>query len=334
MEPLISVIVPVYKVEPYLPQCLDSLLAQSYKNLEIILVDDGSPDRCGAICDDYAARDGRIRVIHTEHGGVSSARNAALAAAAGEWIGWVDGDDWIEAEMFEHLLKGATEHHSDIAVCGRVEEYPDKAVPWGWDEVQVWDRERALGLLLEDKAVRSYLCDKLWRKELFAGITFPEGRIFEDLAVIFQLFCRAETVVAIPQTGYHYRQWSESIVGRRTLTQQVDFFRAVYDRLEALKADWPQYVPLLEIQCSLGCQGAWGEYTAAPRAVRKALRPQLREMARFAKESEKRVLANAGQGLAGRLLTRLTAHDAWWAFTLAGIVRKQYVKKHPEEGAR
>ena len=94
-EPKISVVVPVYKVEPYLRKCLDSIVNQTYRNLEIILVDDGSPDNCGAICDEYAAGDSRIRVIHQENGGVSSARNAGLSAVTGEWVGWVDSDDWL-----------------------------------------------------------------------------------------------------------------------------------------------------------------------------------------------------------------------------------------------
>ena len=104
-EPKISVIVPVYKVEPYLRKCLDSIVGQTYQNLEIILVDDGSPDGCGAICDEYAAQDKRVRVIHKANGGVSSARNAGLTAATGEWIGWVDSDDWIEPDMYERMLE-------------------------------------------------------------------------------------------------------------------------------------------------------------------------------------------------------------------------------------
>ena len=103
-NPLISVIVPVYKVEEYLARCVDSILGQTYRNLEILLVDDGSPDRCGVMCDEYASRDSRIRVIHKENGGLSSARNAAIDVARGEYIGFVDSDDWIEPETYEALL--------------------------------------------------------------------------------------------------------------------------------------------------------------------------------------------------------------------------------------
>ena len=134
----ISIIVPVYKVEPYLRKCLDSIVGQTYQKLEIILVDDGSPDSCGAICDAYAARDERIRVIHKENGGVASARNAGLDAATGDYIGWVDSDDWIEADMFECLLKGAEDYDADIVVCGREDSYPDHnlSIPNPWTGLQ------------------------------------------------------------------------------------------------------------------------------------------------------------------------------------------------------
>ena len=143
-EPKISVIVPVYKVEPYLRKCLDSIVNQTYRNLEIILVDDGSPDNCGAICDEYAAGDGRIRVIHQENGGVSSARNAGLSAVTGEWVGWVDSDDWIEPDMYEYLLKNALEQNADIAVCSHYEVHRETEVFCGWTGVQLLDTEAAL----------------------------------------------------------------------------------------------------------------------------------------------------------------------------------------------
>ena len=119
-EPKISVIVPVYKVEPYLRKCLDSIINQTYRNLQIILVDDGSPDNCGAICDEYASKDSRIEVIHQENGGVSAARNAGLKLAAGDYIGWVDSDDWIEPDMYAYMLENMQKYEADIAVCSQI----------------------------------------------------------------------------------------------------------------------------------------------------------------------------------------------------------------------
>ena len=152
-EPKISVIVPVYKVEPYLRKCLDSIAGQTYQNLEIILVDDGSPDSCGSICDEYAVQDKRVRVIHKENGGVSSARNAGLAAATGDWIGWVDSDDWIEPDLYSYMLEKVREYGADIAVCSRTEVYPDRKVVRGWGEDLVMGREDALSLLLFKRKV-------------------------------------------------------------------------------------------------------------------------------------------------------------------------------------
>ena len=154
-EPLISVIVPVYKVEAYLRRCLDSIVNQTDRNLEIILVDDGSPDHSGAICDAYAKRDRRIRVIHKVNGGVSSARNAGLEAASGEYIGWVDSDDWIENDMFEYLKNLAVTCQADVAQCGRywengafvAKEYGSLHGPQTIGNYTVhveWDRKRSL----------------------------------------------------------------------------------------------------------------------------------------------------------------------------------------------
>ena len=125
-NPLISVIVPVYKVEKYLHRCVDSILVQTYTNLEIILVDDGSPDRCGAICDEYAAKDSRIRVIHQENGGLSAARNAGLDVCSGEYIAFVDSDDWLDPEMYAVMMAQVREYGCDVVMCDCVKEFPDR----------------------------------------------------------------------------------------------------------------------------------------------------------------------------------------------------------------
>lgn len=327
-DPTISIVVPIYKVEPYLRQCLDSIVEQTYQNLEIILVDDGSPDNCGAICDEYAARDERIRVIHKENGGVSSARNIGLAAAAGEWLGWVDGDDWIEPDMYEYMLRNALEQNADVAVCGRMERYPDRDVFWGWDILQLWSREQAAGYLLEDKELRSYLCDKLWRRELFADIEFPEGQVYEDIMVTCRLILKAERVIALPESKYNYRQRSDSIVWTKTLTQAVDYFRAAKRRLEELEGDWPEYTPQLEEQCMMGCRSIWSSYHKAGKAERKALRRELEEIAAFAGEHWKASLERGGQGITGRIITRLTPYPKWWAFAMARMADRIYELKH------
>lgn len=170
---------------------------QTYRNLEIILVDDGSTDGSGAICDRYAERDVRAKVIHQENAGVAAARNAGLDAAAGDYIGWVDSDDWIEPQMFERMLDSAEAYRADIVICGRQEIYPERCFLSGWQQLDVLNKEQAIALLVEDDLVKSYLWDKLWRRELFEDIRIPELRVFEDMAVMYQLFMRAEQVVCL-----------------------------------------------------------------------------------------------------------------------------------------
>ena len=330
-DPKISVIVPVYKVEPYLHKCLDSIVNQTYRNLEIILVDDGSPDGCPAICDEYARRDPRVRVIHQENGGVSAARNAGLDAATGDWIGWVDPDDWIEADMYESLLENALAYEADIAVCGRVERHPDKDVFWGWEAVQVWDQEQAVGQLLEDKALRNYQCDKLWRRELFEGVRFPVGEIFEDITVTCQLLLRARRVIALPGTKYNYRQRFDSIVRNQSFSQQLSYVRAARRQMETLRPVWPQYEPQMAAQWVAASIGLWMTYHTVPKGEREQYRQDLRQIARAVKAHQADTLRYRDLGLAGRLILRLMPYDTWWSFQLCGWIGALYRRRHRME---
>lgn len=324
----ISVIVPIYKVEPYLQKCLDSIVGQTYRNLEIILVDDGSPDNCGAICDEYAAKDQRIKVIHQANGGVSAARNAGLAAATGNWIGWVDGDDWAEADMYGYLLENARKYGADVAVCGRVERYANRDVFWGWDTLQVWNQEQVIAQLLEDQALRNYLCDKLWKRELFDGIRFPEGQIFEDIIVTCQLFLKANTFIGLPEAKYNYRQRSDSIVKSQSFAQQISYVQAARQQMETLRKAWPQYEDQMAAQCVAAAIGLWMTYDTAPKEERIKYRQDIRQIAVFVKKYQKAVLQYRKLGLAGRLILRLIPYDAWWSFRLAGCIGKLYQRRH------
>lgn len=327
-DPKISVIVPVYKVEPYLRKCLDSIVNQTYRNLEIILVDDGSPDNCGAICDEYAARDGRIQVIHQANGGVSAARNSGLAEATGDWVGWVDSDDWIEPDMYEYMLKNVLEQNADIAVCGRIEWYPDKNCFWVWEDTQVLDTEQALEKLLENKLMGNYLCDKLWRRGLFQGIVFPIGRTFEDIAIAHRLFLRAKCVVCLPKAKYNYLQHPESIVANASLLNRWNHYAAAKDRYDEMQNDWPQLEPLLATQCVTSATGLWCSYCAGSKEEQKQLQPLLRTVSAFCKKHIAVAQEQLGLGLAGRIVLRLTPYTRPWAFALARLVSKLYEARH------
>ena len=206
-RPLISVIVPVYKVEEYLGRCVDSLLAQTYDNLEIILVDDGSPDGCGAICDDYARRDARVRVTHKENGGLSSARNAGIDVARGDYLGFVDSDDWVAAQTYEWLLGMALEENVKLVCAGRYdvsswtgEQKPGLCPP---RREVISGEELAKRIFLWDN-VDSAAWDKLYHRSLFRQIRYPLGVVSEDLPTTYRIALDAGKVGMLDKPVYYY----------------------------------------------------------------------------------------------------------------------------------
>jgi len=213
----ISVIVPAYNIGPWLGRCLDSLLAQTYENLEVIVVNDGSKDNTAAVLDDYAARFDRVRAIHKENGGVTSARLRGVAEAKGAWLGFIDGDDVIEPEMYARLLENARNYDADISHCGHQVLFPDGRIGYvhNTGELRKQDHLTALKDLLDGGLVESGLCTKLYRRELFAGLSDRmDGSIKnnEDLLMNYYLFEKAERSVFEDICPYHYilRQGSAS----------------------------------------------------------------------------------------------------------------------------
>ena len=327
-QPKISIIVPIYKAEPYLRQCLDSITAQTCQNLEIILVDDGSPDGCGAICDAYGAKDSRIRVIHQPNRGVSSARNAGLAAATGEWIGWVDADDWIDADLFSYLLGNALSEQADVCVCGRYEELPHRTDRFRFPERTLLDRQAALKALLENRNLDDALYDKLWKRQLFQGISFPTGRTYEDLATVYRLLEKAERILCLPEQKYHYRRRSGSIVGDTSLPNRMNHYLAAQARYEDMVRRWPEFEELLQERCMAAAVGIWCGWCRNAPNVRRQYAPQLKEIAAYARPRIQKVLRRTSSGLAGRMVMRLLPYNTWWAFTLSGIIGYFYQRKH------
>lgn len=203
--PKISVIVPVYRVEEYLERCVRSIMAQDYRNLEIILVDDGSPDRCGEMCDNLAAEDSRIRVLHTENHGLSGARNRGIDVATGELLGFVDSDDRIDPDMYSFLYHDLTTHRADIAVCYNYRELDDRTIiHHDIDEPYILTSDEALDMLMTDRLLHNFAWDKLYRRELFDGVRYPEGRNFEDICTTYKTIARAGRIVLHAKPKYHY----------------------------------------------------------------------------------------------------------------------------------
>lgn len=211
-EPLISVVVPVYRVEKWLCRCVDSLLAQTYQNIEIILVDDGSPDQCGAMCNAYAAQERRVRVIHQENRGLSAARNAGTAIAKGQYITFVDSDDWVEPDFLEQLWAAQMQTKADVVVCGYCTE-PEGAVLGQTDtKIECFDAEQALKALCYQKRMETSAWAKLYRTEDARKFPYPDGRLFEDIATTYKFFSSAKRIAVCGQALYHYWQHPDSIM--------------------------------------------------------------------------------------------------------------------------
>ena len=209
MAQTISVIIPAYNVSAWLPRCLDSLLAQTTGNLEIVVVNDGSKDGTADIMNDYAARDSRIKAIHKENGGVTSARLRGVAEATGDYIGFVDGDDWAEPQMFARLLENAEKFSADISHCGVLREFPDGRLDYYYNTGRIVEQDRVKGLLdlVEGVFIEPGLWNKLYRRELFAGLADwmdNSIRINEDLLMNFYLFRQAKKSVFEDICPYHY----------------------------------------------------------------------------------------------------------------------------------
>ncbi|WP_275400788.1 glycosyltransferase family 2 protein [Enterococcus faecium] len=207
----ISIIVPVYKVEPYLRKCVDSILAQTFTDFEVILVDDGSPDNSGKICDEYASKDSRVRVIHKKNGGLSSARNAGIDVARGKYLGFVDSDDYIEKDMYELLYDNIVKEQADLSICGIYDIYAGKKVKILPEEYKVLDKVSAMKIVLEAQSFSVHAVNKLYKKELFSKIRYPENIITEDAAVILDILEQTNKVVADSRQKYYYFHRENSI---------------------------------------------------------------------------------------------------------------------------
>ena len=246
-RPLISVIVPVYNIKEYLPACLDSLTAQTYGEIEILVVDDGSTDGSCELCDLCAQKDPRIRVIHKTNGGLSDARNAGIEAASGTYIGFVDGDDRIAPDMYEALAGCLLDSDAGISVCGY----------YVWDGERITEtRSHTPGVLSGESAIRRAIREGLWdvvawnklyKKELFDEIRFPYGELFEDAAVYYKLWLKAGRIAYTDAVGYYYRIRPGSITGTEKALGRSEISLKHLDEEERyFKENCPALVPDIE----------------------------------------------------------------------------------------
>ncbi len=237
----ISIIIPVYKVESYLDKCISSIVNQTYTNLEIILVDDGSPDQCPQMCDAWAEKDARIRVIHKENGGLSDARNAGMAVATGELMTFVDSDDWIDSDMYKHLYQRMVEDHSDIAACGVQMVWEDGTPPRILTRMgnHVLSKEEAMQAIIEESWLKQPVWYKLYKTNLIKDILFPVGKYHEDVFWSYQAVDRANKISVSDHIGYYYLQRNGSIMGEEYSLKRLDAIEAKVQRHAYIKEKFP-----------------------------------------------------------------------------------------------
>lgn len=288
--PRITVIVPVYKVEPYLRRCVDSILAQTFTDFELILVDDGSPDNSGAICDEYAKKDARVHVIHQENGGLSAARNAGLdwafACSNSEWISFIDSDDWVEKEYLDVLFKLVISNEVQCSVCGYSFDYLDQTLPRKTNIETIVSKpddfyNNAFPLNNTISIIQAWA--KLYKKELFKYIRYPVGRINEDRFITHLLLFQCEKIAASSDNLYRYYQSDGSIMRSEWKPYCIDDLDACEEQLkyfksnchpQAYKRTLNEYFSILDTQLKR-CKDAKQyeiEYKGLKKRQRQALR--------------------------------------------------------------
>lgn len=225
MKDKISVIVPIYNVEKYLDRCVKSLINQTYKNIEIILVDDGSPDKCPEMCDYYATEDYRIKVIHKENGGLSDARNVGIEKSTGSYISFVDSDDWVEEDFIEELYNNIKRENADISIIGYTLIWDSgKRITYSDNnDYFVYNQEYAIKELLKQKKFQCMVCQKMYKRDIFSDIKFPLGKIYEDVAVSLPTFLKADKVVFSGDPKFYYFQRENSIVNEKFSKEKLYF---------------------------------------------------------------------------------------------------------------
>ena len=320
---LITIVVPIYRVEPYLPRCIDSLLAQTYRNLELILVDDGSPDRCGIICEEYAAKDARVRVIHKENGGLSDARNAGMAVAKGEWIAFVDSDDWVTPDYLERMYRAILTADADICECG-VCITADETVTIQdiQGDQEVFTPEEALKELILDRKLRQHVWNKLFRRSCIDGTLFAKGKINEDEFWTYQVFGRAKRVVRIGQQLYFYFQRPGSIMGTKYSLKRLDALEAKALRQQYVERNYPALADTARINLYISCIYA-GQMTLRYLEDDEK-REAYRRIDRFRNESRPSVKQLHAISGTQRLWCGLARADFWGAVRLKNLLGKGF----------
>ena len=237
-EDMVSVVVPVYNVGKYISRCIESLLTQTYENLEIILVDDGSSDESGSICDRYREQDQRIAVIHKENGGLSDARNVGIRYAKGRWITFIDSDDFVHPDYVRVLYQNIRENDADISICRHVSTQADVAKAHMSRVTEVYSRNEGI-----EKLLYQYISTSAWAKmyktELFQDTIFPYGKLYEDVVTVFEVFSKANRIVLTNSSLYYYYVRENGIIRTSFTERKLDYIKNTNYILETVRKEFP-----------------------------------------------------------------------------------------------
>ncbi len=239
---LVSVIVPVYKVERYLDRCINSLVNQSYSHIEIILVDDGSPDKCPQLCDEWALQDARIKVVHKKNGGLSDARNEGLRKSSGKYICFVDSDDYVSTKFVETLYELLHEYNTDMSAVSHKNVFSEEQE--GYENTNhkeittIFEGEEAIKQLFSNDTFANYAWNKMYKRELFENISFPVGRKMEDLGTTYKLLLSANKIAYSTKVLYYYFQREDSILHKVDL----DFYRTSLNCRESAMRKFKMFI--------------------------------------------------------------------------------------------
>jgi glycosyltransferase involved in cell wall biosynthesis len=327
---------PVYKTERYLREAIESVLVQTYSDLDVILIDDGSPDGCGRICDEFARKDPRVRVFHNENKGVAYEKEFGIVRAREAGSGYVlffDSDDRIDPDMIGQLVNAAREHNADIVVCGFTADYVNCSSTYKFED-RVYDGKQAMAAFFR-REFNMILPNKLVRSELWDGVTFPESGTYEDVATSFKLFAKADKVVSISHIGYHYRQRKNSVSHSGSVSNLIDFFRAASDLYAFFlksehNAEKECHSKMLHY-CSIPVDLIWTMRGKNARAERHARKEELDEIASFVRQYYARDVYKMMSFRRG-IVIRLARHANRVSFALAialttfvGLFKKKQV---------
>ncbi len=290
MEPKISVVLPIYNVEKYLEKCMESIFNQTYKNLEIILVDDGSPDGCPALCDSFAQKDSRICVVHKQNGGISDARNAGIAAATGEYISFVDPDDYVENDYIEYLYSLIKKYDCKMSLCQHTVKFESgREICYGKDGDALLTSKECIERMLYNDVIDTSCWAKLFSADLAKKFLYPKGKLFEDIGTVYKFFIESGTIACGWQSKYFYMMRAKSIVHCSFNPHKLDLLEMTDSMAKDVLATFP------DLEKAVLRRQVYSRFSTLNQMLdvkEKVYKEKCKEIIRYIRENKKALLSD------------------------------------------